>query len=148
MYTRELDGLVFQEYNPAIVDKNCHFVRNERIWITTESSSFKSAVCGAYFGCQYPDNRNEAWNTAMYTVIEVRHCSISRSAFQLLDLESKNRTVDSNGSILQRKWGQFRGNKTQLSSCLLQLLDRKLETGYCCERVSPLKTLHNPSSAE
>ena len=69
VYTRELDGLVFQEYNPAIVDKNCHFVRNERIWITTESSSFKSAVCGAYFGCQYPDNRNEAWNTAMYTVI-------------------------------------------------------------------------------
>ena len=62
----------------------------------------------------------------MYTVKEVRHCSISRSAFQPLDLESKNRTVDSNGSILQRKWGQFWGNKIQLSAVsLLQLLDRK-----------------------
>ena len=50
VYTRQLDGLVFQEYSPDIEDQDCHFVRNERMWITTKSLSTKSAVCGRTMG--------------------------------------------------------------------------------------------------
>ena len=64
VYTRQLDGLVFSEFSPDIDDEQCHFVNKERIWIATESSSMKTAICGAYFGCQHPDNRNAAWNEA------------------------------------------------------------------------------------
>ena len=69
VYTRQVDGLVFHEFSPNIENENHHFVNKERLWILTESSSMKTAVCGAYFGCQHPDNRNAGWNEAIYDVI-------------------------------------------------------------------------------
>ena len=90
VYTRQVDGLVFQEYSPAIIDKDSHFVRNERIWITTESLSFKSAVCGAYFGCQQPDNRNERWNSAIYAVIHEEAMVLKRQGYRVTILADFN----------------------------------------------------------
>ena len=99
VYTRQVDGLVFQEYTPEILDKNCHFVRNERIWMTTESSSFKSAVCGAYLGCQYPDNRNESWNTAIYSVIHEEAMALKRQGYRVTILADFNGHIGSQPGV-------------------------------------------------
>ena len=68
-YTRQLDGLVFQEYSPEIAEKEFHFVNKERIWLKSDYGGTKTAVCGAYFGCHNSDDRHAAWNSAMYEVI-------------------------------------------------------------------------------
>ena len=90
VYTRQLDGLVFHDYFPEIRDQDCHFVRNERIWITTESAMNKSAVCGAYFGCQHPDNRNASWNDAMYKVIHEEAMTLKRQGYKITILGDFN----------------------------------------------------------
>ena len=90
VYTRQLDGLVFHDYFPEIKDQDCHFVRNERIWITTESAMNKSAVCGAYFGCQHPDNRNASWNDAMYKVIHEEAMTLKRQGYKITILGDFN----------------------------------------------------------
>ena len=38
------------------------FVAKERVWMKTESSVFKTAICGAYFGCQTTDDKYGSWN--------------------------------------------------------------------------------------
>jgi hypothetical protein len=54
VYTRQVDGLVYHEFQPDIKNELHHFVNKERVWIQVESASTKTAVCGAYFGCQWP----------------------------------------------------------------------------------------------
>ena len=50
VYTRQVDGLVYHEFQPDIKNELHHFVNKERVWIQVESASTKTAVCGAYFG--------------------------------------------------------------------------------------------------
>ena len=90
VYTRQLDGLVFQEYSPDIEDQDCHFVRNERMWITTKSLSTKSAVCGAYYGCQYPDNRNSVWNETIYRVVHAEAAILRSQGYRIIMLADFN----------------------------------------------------------
>ena len=90
VYTRQLDGLIFQEYSPDIQDQDCHFVRNERVWITTKSLSTKSAVCGAYYGCQYPDNRNSDWNEAIYRVVHAEAATLRSQGYRVIILADFN----------------------------------------------------------
>ena len=59
VYTKLSDGILFKLHTPDIVDPGAAFVANERVWITFESQSFKTAMCGLYLGCQYGDNRND-----------------------------------------------------------------------------------------
>ena len=81
VYTRQLDGLVYKECSPEIQDRDCHFVQKERMWIITESASMKTAVCGAYYGCQHPDNRHAAWNDAIYRVVHNEAATLREQGF-------------------------------------------------------------------
>ena len=69
-YTKLSDGLVFHRHSPEITDENLSFVNNERFWVTLNSSSYKTAVCGLYVGCQYPDDRYGQYNDDLYGVVQ------------------------------------------------------------------------------
>ena len=58
VFTKLTDGILFKLHTPDIAGPDAAFVANERLWITVESQSCKTAVCGLYLGCQYSDDRN------------------------------------------------------------------------------------------
>ena len=60
VYTKLSDGLLFKQYKPDILDPGKALVNSERMWITVESESSKTAICGLYLGCQYSDDRHGA----------------------------------------------------------------------------------------
>ena len=70
MYTRQCDGLLFRLHTPDILDAAHTFVNSERIWVTVQSQTSKTAICGVYLGCQYGDDRHGAWNDALYQVLQ------------------------------------------------------------------------------
>ena len=58
-YTRNTEGLNICEQHPKILDPSDAFVNTERMWFTVESTNTKgskTAVCGAYAGCQHSED--------------------------------------------------------------------------------------------
>ena len=117
VYTRQLDSLVFHDYSPEIEEQDCHFVSKERIWITTKSSSMKTAICGAYYGCQYPDNRHLEWNRAIYNVVQKEAATLRGQGYRVVIL------ADFNGHIGSEPGVGVVGNNPDINSNGKLLLD-------------------------
>ena len=69
-YTKASGGVLFKRHSPDIGHADLAYVDNERFWVTVETQHSKTAVCGAYFGCQFSDDRNQNWNDGMYWVLQ------------------------------------------------------------------------------
>lgn len=50
----------------------------------------KTAVCGAYYGCQQPDNRHAAWNDAIYRVVHNEAATLREQGFRVTVLADFN----------------------------------------------------------
>ena len=98
-YTRKTDGIIFKEYTPPIPDPNLHFVRTERVWITTESLLMKTAVCGVYMGCQYPDDRHGVWNQGLLQVIHAEASVLRSQGYRVVLLGDFNSHVGSEPGV-------------------------------------------------
>ena len=59
VYMRQSEGLMFNISTPTISDPNLHYVRNERVWITTQSLKMKTAICTVYLGYQSDNNKHK-----------------------------------------------------------------------------------------
>ena len=116
-YTRQVDGLVVHEHKPDIVDPGCHFVNKERVWLKTESTTNKTAICAAYFGCQTPDNRHADWNSGMYKTVHEEEASLRAQGYRILML------ADFNAHIGSKKDEGIEGNHPDVNKNGRQLLD-------------------------
>ena len=89
-YTKQSDGLLFKHHKPDIADPSRAFVNSERVWITVESNTSKTAVCGLYLGCQYSDDRHGQWNDAVYETVQHEAYSLRSRGFRVLYLGDFN----------------------------------------------------------
>lgn len=89
-YTRQSDGILFKEYSPPIADPALHYVRTERFWLTADSLLMKTAVCGTYLGCQYPDDRNQSWNQGLLQVLQSEAVVLRAQGYRLVMLGDFN----------------------------------------------------------
>ena len=83
-YTRKVDGLIFKTHTPDILDKDLEYVNYERIWLTIDSLHSKTAVLSAYMGCQYEDDRHEAWNEGIYHVLTQEAVKLRAEGYRLI----------------------------------------------------------------
>ena len=90
VYTKLSDGLLFKQYNPDITDPGNSFVNSERMWITVESESSKTAICGLYLGCQYSDDRHGTWNDAIYQTVQQEAINLRSRGFRIVYLGDFN----------------------------------------------------------
>ena len=90
VYTRLADGLLFNNHTPNITNEDAAFVSNERVWVTVESESCKTAICGLYLGCQYSDDRNAEWNSLIYRTIQEESFSLRSRGYRVVFLGDFN----------------------------------------------------------
>ena len=98
-YTRLSDGLVFHEHKPCIVDPTLHYVQNERFWLTTESVTTKTALCGLYLGCQYMDDRHGLWNEGLYATIQAEAATFRSKGYRLIFIGDFNSHIGSSFDV-------------------------------------------------
>ena len=84
IYTRLVDGLIFTEYQPEIEQEQHHFVNKERAWLKVEGASVRTAICGAYFGCQSTDDHHADWNSAMYETIHKEESLLRSQGYRIV----------------------------------------------------------------
>ena len=89
-YTRQVDGIIFDEHSPEIVEQRNHFVNKERFWVKTHSASQKTAICGAYFGFQAGDDRHGEWNDAMYATIHEEEAELRAQGYRTVMMADFN----------------------------------------------------------
>ena len=63
------EGVVYKRYQPQIANSELGYVEKERLWITYESQSCKTAVCCVYLGFQADDDRHKVWNEGILKVL-------------------------------------------------------------------------------
>ena len=97
LYTKLSDGILFKAHTPDIASPDAAFVARERMWVTVESQTCKTAFCGLYLGCQYGDDRNSAWNQTIYQTVQQESFSLRSKGFRVVYLGDFNGHV---GSIL------------------------------------------------
>ena len=90
MYTKLSDGILFKQYKPDIPDLERAFVNSERMWITVESQTSKTAICGLYIGCQYSDDRHGLWNEAIYETIQNEAFTLRSKGYRVMYLGDFN----------------------------------------------------------
>ena len=117
VYTRQVDGLVYHEYNPEIKNEQHHFVNKERVWVKTESVSVKTAICGAYFGCQTPDDHHGPWNDAMYETLHAEETDLRAQGYRVIVMS------DFNGHIGNKHEEGIQGNHPGINCNGRRLLD-------------------------
>ena len=83
LYTKLGDGLLFKNHAPEIADPAEAFVNNERVWVTVQSQSSRTAVCGMYLGCQYSDDRHGPWNETIYRVVQREAFSLRAKGYRV-----------------------------------------------------------------
>jgi hypothetical protein len=108
IYCKTSEGLISNQFSPDIVDPDCFFVNNERIWVTFESTGFKTAVCGVYMFCQSPTSSQ--WNERIYSTIASEQASLRSKGFRTLILG------DLNGHIGNLPNVGILGNKPDVNS--------------------------------
>ena len=91
------EGLVFKSYDPDISDKQSAFVRKERQWVTVESESRKTAVCGLYLGCQNSGDTHGVWNDLIYNQVQIEIVSLRKQGYRIVLLGDFNGHI---GSVL------------------------------------------------
>ena len=90
VYTKLGDGLLFKRHTPDITDPANTFVNNERVWVTVQSNSSKTAVCGLYLGCQYGDDRHGRWNDTIYQVVQQEAFALRSKGYRVVYLGDFN----------------------------------------------------------
>ena len=90
VYTKLTDGLLFKQHMPDIPDPANAFVNSERMWITVESESSKTAICGLYLGCQYSDDRYGGWNDTIYQIVQQEAFQLRSRGFRIVYLGDFN----------------------------------------------------------
>ena len=72
---RKSSNVGFQKLFLTIDEPELQYVSKERLWISYESRTGKTAVCTTYLGFNHPDNRHAAWNQGILEVLskEIRH---------------------------------------------------------------------------
>ena len=109
VFTKLTDGIVFKHHTPDITGQGAAFVANERLWITVESQSCKTAVCGLYLGCQYSDDRNAMWNDTIYQTIQNESYCLRSQGYRVVFLG------DFNGHIGNKLGQGIPGNKPDIN---------------------------------
>ena len=66
---KKKEGVVYKRYQPQIAKAELGYVEKERLWITYESQSSKTAVCCVYMGFQAEDDRHKVWNEGILQVL-------------------------------------------------------------------------------
>ena len=99
VYVKTSEGLMFKQFSPIIEEESLCFVNNERLWILCDSVGFKTAVCGVYMGCQFTDNRNESWNSKIYSVIMREQADLRRKGYRIILLGDMNGHVGNSPGI-------------------------------------------------
>ena len=117
VYTKLSDGILFKLHTPDIANPEAVFVANERVWITAESQSYKTAMCGLYLGCQYGDNRNNDWNDTIYRTIQQESFSLRSQGYRLVYLG------DFNGHVGDKLGEGVPGNKPGINQNGRKFLD-------------------------
>ena len=118
VYTRMGDGILFKEYKPVIHDQSRAFVNSERMWITVESQSSKTAICGLYLGCQYGDDRHGEWNNAIYETIQTEAFALRSRGYRVVFMGDFNGHVGSDP-----RSGGIPGNTASVNANGQRLLD-------------------------
>ena len=90
IYTKLSDGIIFKHHKPIIANPANAFVNSERLWITVESESSKTAICGLYLGCQYNDDRYAEWNDAIYQTVQQEAFNLRSKGFRIVYLGDFN----------------------------------------------------------
>ena len=108
-YTKQADGVLFREYSPPIADPALHYARTERFWITVDSLQTKTAICGAYFGCQYPDDRHGPWNDGLLQVLQQESIALRAKGYRVVFLGDFNAHVGSEVGV------GIQGNNTDIN---------------------------------
>ena len=117
VYTKLEDGILFKLHTPDIMDPAAAFVDNERVWITVQSQSCKTAICGVYLGCQYPDNRNSVWNDTIYETLQQESFSLRSQGYRVVYLG------DFNGHVGNKHGEGVPGNKPDINHNGRKFLD-------------------------
>ena len=117
LYTRLSDGLIFKHHTPDIDEENETFVNNERVWVTVQTQSSKTAICGVYVGCQYSDDRNGVWNDTIYRVLQREAYSLRSKGYRVIFLG------DFNGHIGCEPGRGVQGNNADVNANGQRFLD-------------------------
>ena len=56
----------------------------ERFWVTVESASSKTAICGLYMGCQSSDDKYGPWNDLIYLVVKLEAAKLRAQGHRIL----------------------------------------------------------------
>ena len=94
-YYKKNRTTLFKQYSPQIDHPDLAYVDNERLWVTVETQHTKTAICGVYFGCQFSDDRNSAWNDGMYWVLQHEVSSLRDQGFRVLIVGDFNAHIGS-----------------------------------------------------
>ena len=82
-YTKNTGGILFKRHTPSIEQKDLEYVQNERFWVIVESQNCKTAICSAYLGCQYSDDRFKDWNDGIYWVLRQESVALRSAGHRL-----------------------------------------------------------------
>ena len=63
-----------------------------------ESGGVKTAICGAYFGCQTPDDRHGEWNERMYQTLHQEQSVLRSMGYRIVFLADFNAHVGNDPS--------------------------------------------------
>ena len=99
VYCKTSEGLMFKRFSPIIEEENLVFVDKERLWILCDSVGFKTAICGVYMGCQFTDNRNDSWNSRIYSVIMREQADLRRKGYRIILLGDMNGHIGNSPGI-------------------------------------------------
>ena len=83
-YSKKGDGLLFKPHTPNIDDKDMSFVNKERSWLTVESASSQTAICGLYMACQHSDDKFGRWNDLMYLVLKLESAKLRAEGYRIV----------------------------------------------------------------
>ena len=83
VYCKTSDGLISNVFNPNIDRQELVEVRNERLWVLTETQGCKTAFCALYLGCQYPDDRYAEWNSKIYQLVMLEQSQLRHKGYRI-----------------------------------------------------------------
>ena len=95
VYKRQCEGLLFDILMPSITDPNLHYVKNERVWVTTHSLKMKTAICTAYLGYQSDDDKHKEWNEGILHVLLMEAASLRSQGYRVVFMGDFNSRVGS-----------------------------------------------------
>ena len=100
-----------------IKEKNLQYVQKERGWIISKTFNETTATCFVYAGCQFNDNRNEAWNQGIYQIIATEQQIYRNKGFRVVVIGDLNRHIGNKKNI------SIKNNKEEINTNGQMILD-------------------------